>query len=70
MRPTKEILPIIWSVGIIYLLAKSKIYQVFSIAIVIALFAFVFFFWELALALALAVGGSYIIYLGLRAHTK
>ena len=36
MRPTKEILPIIWSVGIIYLLAKSKIYQVFSIAIVIA----------------------------------
>jgi hypothetical protein len=70
MRPTKEILPIIWSVGIIYLLAKSKIYQVFSIAILIALLAFVFFFWQLALALVLAIGGSYIIYRGFKAHTK
>ena len=70
MRPTKEILPIIWSVGIIYLLAKSKIYQVFSIAIVIASLAFVFFFWQLALALVLAIGGSYIIYRGFKAHTK
>lgn len=70
MRPTKEILPIVWSVGIIYLLAKSKIYQLFSVAIVIALMAFVFFYWELALALFLAFGGLFIIYHGLKAHCK
>jgi hypothetical protein len=70
MRPTKEILPIVWSVGIIYLLAKSKIYQLFSVAIVIALMAFVFFYWEIALALFLALGGLFVIYHGLKAHCK
>jgi hypothetical protein len=70
MRPTKELLPIIWSVGLIYLLAKSKIYQLFSVAIIIALVAFVFFYWELALALFLAFGGLYIIYRGLKLSTK
>jgi divalent metal cation (Fe/Co/Zn/Cd) transporter len=70
MRPTKELLPIIWSVGLIYLLAKSKIYQLFSVAIIIALVAFVFFYWELALALFLAFVGLYIIYRGLKLSAK
>ena len=70
MRPTKELLPIIWSVGIIYLLARSKIYQLFSVAIIIAFVAFVFFYWQLALALFLAFGGLYIIYRALKLSAK